>query len=190
MTKIILASQSPQRRALFRTLNIPFEVIPSNLDESTIQDVDLINRAEKLARAKAEAVAQKNPDAIIVGADTFIIDGNTALEKPKTKEEASVMLQRQSGKALHEVTGFCYLDPTKNIIYSTAVITEVTFRNLNKQEIDHYISTQPVTTWSGGFCPAYPEGMALIAKINGSFTGFTHGLPIEELVPQLRKSGY
>ena len=189
MTNIILASQSSQRKMLFKTLNIPFEVIPADLDEAAIQDVDLIKRAEKLARIKAETVAIKHPDSIIVAADTFVIDSKIALEKPKTKEEAIAMLQHQSGKTLQEVTGFCYLDPTKKINYSTAVITEVTFRNLSGEEIVHYVSTQPVTTWSGAFCPAYPEGMVLIARINGSFTGFTHGLPMEELVPQLIRSG-
>jgi predicted house-cleaning NTP pyrophosphatase (Maf/HAM1 superfamily) len=47
----------------------------------------------------------------------------------------------------------------------------------------------PVTTWSAAFSPAYPYGMTLVARINGSFTGFTHGLPMEILIPLLRRSG-
>lgn len=188
MVKIILASQSAQRKILFKTLNVPFEVVPANLDEAAITDINPTKRAEKLAIAKAEKVSQLHPNAIIIAADTFVIDGKRSLEKPRDTDEAREMLKSQSGKNLLEVTGFCFINPSQSRKYSTAICTEFTFRQLNDQEIERYVSTQPVTTWSAAFSPAYPEGLALIASIKGSLSSFTHGLPIEEVTAQLKLS--
>lgn len=189
MHSVILASQSPQRKTLFATLGIPFLAVPADIDEKAIHDTDLAKRAEKIAIAKAEKVAQDNPSSIVVAADTYLIHNDRAMEKPESVAEAKSMLQSFSGKELQEVTGVCYLDAKHHIHHSEVVVVSFTFRKLTETEIDTYISQQPVTTWSGAFCPAYPEGAGLIASLQGSFTGFTHGLPIEVIVPLLKKSG-
>ncbi|HEX7017986.1 MAG TPA: Maf family protein [Patescibacteria group bacterium] len=189
---VILASQSPQRKALMETLGIPFEIMPAALDEKAITAATQVERAEKVARAKAEVVSQQLADAqpaIIIAADTYVVDGEAALEKPESLDEARDMLRRQSGRTLVAYSGFCYLDQTHGIDYSTTVKTESTFRELSDEEIDRYVTTQPVRTWSAAFSPAYVEGMALVAAVNGSLTSFTHGLPMEELIPLLRQSG-
>jgi predicted house-cleaning NTP pyrophosphatase (Maf/HAM1 superfamily) len=71
----------------------------------------------------------------------------------------------------------------KSAVYET----KVTFRNLSEQEIDCYTKNEPVLTFSGSFSPAYPAGATLIKKINGSFTGFSHGFPVEFFLPKLQK---
>jgi len=76
-----------------------------------------------------------------------------------------------------------------NINFSDAVVINYFFRMMSESEIEFYIQNYPVTTWSAGFAPAYPYGMTLIEKIEGSFTGFIHGLPMELLIPLLQKSG-
>lgn len=189
MQKIILASQSPQRRNLFATLRVPFVAVPADIDEKSINDTDLKKRAEKIAIAKAEKVQQDYPDSIVIAADTYLIYDDQAMEKPVSVAEAKEMLLSFSGKTLNEVTGVCYLDDVNKIRHSEVVIVSLTFRDLSETEIDQYVAEQPVTTWSGAFCPAYAEGAGLIASLEGSFTGFTHGFPIELIVPLLKKSG-
>lgn len=185
---IILASKSPQRKNLMQSLGIEFEVVPADIDEQAVVAADPIKRAELIAQAKAEAVQQQFPEAIIVAADTYIILNGEILEKPNSLDEAREMLSKQSGRIATEVTGFCYLDPKNKIEKSAVAKAKVEFRELSQAEIENYVTTQPVMTWSAAFCPAYDSGATLIKSISGSFTGFTHGLPLEELIPLLQQS--
>jgi len=184
-----LASQSPQRKLILDTLHIPFKVMPADVDEQAIVNDDPRKRAELVARAKAEEIQINNPNSIVIAADTFTqIDGRS-FEKPESKREAKEMLMAQSGKEGQALTGFCYLDSEKELNFSTVVVTDFKFRPLSQREIAHYISNEPVTTWSAAFCPGYPSGMALVEWIKGSMTGFTHGLPIELVAKLLKESG-
>jgi septum formation protein len=185
---VILASQSPQRFALFSELKIPFTQVPADIDEQAIVNDDLVKRAEMIATAKAEKIAGQHPDAIILAADTYIIFNGKALEKPKTEDEARAMLRQQSGQHFTEVSGLCYIDPIKQFKVAKTVSVDVWFRDLSDAEIETYVISNPVMTFSGAFCPAYASGAALIDRISGSFTSFTHGFPIEEFVPLLQRS--
>lgn len=188
MPRIILASTSPQRKNLFAVLNLPYEIIAADIDEQAIRDPDPKKQAVLIARAKAEAVAQRE-QGIIIAADTFCVYRNKILEKPRDQKEATEMLHALSGNTATAYTGLCYLDAKRGIDEAALAQTEFTFRELTADEIAAYVNTFPVTTWSAAFSPAYPYGMTLIASIRGSFTGFTHGLPMEILVPLLRRSG-
>jgi septum formation protein len=187
--QVILASQSPQRRALMETLQVPFITAPADLDELAITAPTQVERAAAVALAKAQKVAQLYPDAIILAGDTYIVHQGRALEKPQSLDEARQMLREQSGQTHTEITGVAYLDPEFGIFENTTIQTECTFRELSETEIEHYVTTEPVLTWSAAFCPAYATGAALVASTRGSFTGFTHGFPLEFFVPLLRKSG-
>ena len=187
--QLILASQSPQRQAILATLGIPFEVVPADLDEKAIQDVDPLKRAEKLALAKATAVQAQFPEAVVVAGDTFVVFNDQTLEKPVDLDEAKQMLTLVSGKEVVVVTGVAFLDPSHQIQHVQAVTNQAVFRPLDPLEVERYVTTQPVLTWSGAFSPAYLEGMALFAEVkNGSFTAFTHGLPLELVAKWLRES--
>ena len=186
--RVILASKSEQRKKLFSCLNVPFEVIAADIDERAIRDPDPGRQAERIARAKAEAVAAKEP-GIIIAADTFCVLGREALEKPRDRQDAIRMLTALSAHTATCYTGFCYLDRERGIDESAATATPFTFRTLDTEEIAAYVDAFPVATWSAAFSPSYPYGMTLVAKINGSFTGFTHGLPMELLIPLLARSG-
>ncbi len=185
---IILASQSSQRQLILKELGYEFEVVPADIDEKNVRADDLTQQAAMVALAKAEAVAKKYPEAIIIAADTFIEDHRQALEKPANIAEARKMLVAQSGREVLEHTGYAYLDPLINLNISGTATTKVKFRDLSSAEIERYLQNEPVLTWSAAFCPAYPAGMALIDSINGSFTGFTHGLPLDKLAPLLHQS--
>jgi septum formation protein len=188
MRKVILASQSLQRQEIMKNLKIPFEVMPADIDEKAIRDTNLTLQAEKIARAKAEKIAKQNQDAIVIAADTFNSIREFVLEKPKTLEEAKTMLLLQSGKIGRTYTGFCYIDQQSGINVSKTLEIDYTFRPLSNREIEDYVSRNPVLTWSAAFSPANTQGLILIANMKGSMTGFTHGLPVEELIPLLKKS--
>ena len=185
---VILASKSPQRKNIIKSLGIDFKTVPADINEQLEREQDPHKRAWLIALRKAEAVQEKHSQAIIIAADTYIVLNDQILEKPHDLGEAREMLERQSGQVLTELTGFCYLDPVENIKFTKTVAVEIKFRRLSKTEIDHYITTQPVMTWSAAFCPAYDLGASLVKSIDGSFTGFTHGLPLEELIPLLQQS--
>lgn len=188
--KIILASRSLQRKALLSSLDLPFEVIPADINEKEIKDEDFAVRARNIALAKAKAVSTKH-EGIIIAADTFVVhESGRVLEKPINLEEAKKMLLLESGTKLKVYTGFCYLDKENGIEHSETFITEVTFRKLYLEEIESYVTNMPVLTWSAAYSPAYHYGMSMIKSISGSMTAFTHGLPLEALVPLLKESGF
>lgn len=189
MQKIILASGSLQRKNILSVLNIPFEVIPADIDEKTIQDNDLKIRAEKIARAKAEKVASQH-SGIIISGDTYTVCDGKILEKPDSLGAAKVMLRFLSGKKGINYNGFCYLDKKNKIDFSTTAEVKFAFRQLSELEIETYVKKFPVLTWAAACSPAYPYIMTMISYLTGSLTGFTHGLPMESLIPLLRKSGF
>ncbi len=188
--KLILASQSHQRRSILETLGIPFEVVPAHLDEAGLTDPDPAERARRLAVAKVEAIAELHPDAIIIGGDTYVLSDGVILEKPNDLQEAAGMLRRISGSTITAVTGYAYLDPAKSDVSSGVESVKVKMRELSSVAIDRYVESEPVTTWSAAFSPAYDTGIALVASIDGSCTAFTHGLPLEKIAPLLSHSGF
>lgn len=190
MRQLILASQSVQRQAMLQTLGVEFQVVPSNIDEYAITAESQVERAKAIALAKAQAVAALHPEAVILAADTYVIKDGESLEKPTSKAEALVMLQKQQGQELIEVTGVCLIDPDRPEPRNQVSTTTFSFRPLTQAQMSAYVENNPVTTWSAAFCPAYVEGMSLIAQFSGSFTGFTHGLPIELVQAWLREAGF
>lgn len=180
--RIILASQSKQRLNLLRTLPLPIEVIPANINEQAIPFTDQYDKAEKIALAKAQKVASNQPDAIIIAADTFCYLEGRILEKPKSLEEAKDMLRFQSGKKIEVLTGYAFLDTKLNLQKSGCEKVLVEMRPLSAAEIESYVANEPVLTWSAAFSPAYDSGMALIKSIDGNLTAFSHGLPIDLLM--------
>lgn len=193
---VILASQSKQRRILMETLSIPFEVMPADIDEKAITHSNPVTRAELIAQAKAQVIAQQwkqrseqTGDAVIVAADTFCFMNDELFEKPVNKADAIRMISELSGNISVAVTGFCLISTRENTVIVDSVQTKMKMRNLAADEIARYVEQNEVTQWSGGFSPAYHEGMALFESIDGSLTSFSHGFPMEVVVPALRKAG-
>lgn len=189
MQKIILASDSKQRKMLMDALNIPYIVIPAKIDEKAIKNENFAIRSEKIARTKAEKIAFQN-DGIVIAGDSFATHQGKIFEKPKDSKEARQMLENLSGaKNIINYTGFCYIDRKNKINYSTVLTINYSFRKLSRSEINGYVKKFPVLTWAGGFSPAYIYGLTMLSGIEGSVTGLTHGFPMEILIPLLEKSG-
>lgn len=189
MREIILASGSKQRQLLFATLGLPFVSVPADIDEKAVPFSDPKSRAANIARAKAELVTKNYPEAIVIAADTYCVQDGKILEKPRDLAEAKEMVRSLSGQTAIAYSGYCYLDGKLGTDRSGVSETKAHFRPLSERFIELYVTGNPVLSWSASFSAAYHAGMSLVDKIDGSFTSFTHGLPLEEIVPLLQASG-
>lgn len=189
MKRIILASESANRKIILSSLNISFAIIPSNINEKAIKEKNPAARARLLAQLKGEAVLKKH-QVVVIAADTFTSCKNKILEKPQTINEAKKMLLFLSGKTAVNNTGLYYHDPFKKIVFSKTITTQVWFRKFFKQEIDKYIKKFPVKNWAAAYAASELYVAGMIKKVEGSLTGLTHGLPLEYLVPLLIRSGF
>src|SRR3982074_3514358 len=98
LPKIILASASPRRAEILRSVGWPFELLPQDIDETRKPDEDAVTYVQRLARGKAEAAARRSEGSLIVGADTTVVIGDQILEKPRDEDDARRMLRQLSGQ--------------------------------------------------------------------------------------------
>ncbi len=189
LSPIVLASQSKNREKILDSLNIPFKVNAADIDEKAIEERNPSLRARKVAQIKAEKIS-RNHKGIIIAGDTFTVCEGKLLEKPKDRMEATTMLKTLSGKLAICYTGFCYIDNVRNLKILKTAKTTIRFRQMENKEIKNYVKRFPVTTWAAAYAASELYVLGLIDKISGSLTGLTHGLPLEYLIPLLKKSGY
>ncbi|HVN27341.1 MAG TPA: nucleoside triphosphate pyrophosphatase, partial [Candidatus Binataceae bacterium] len=139
-SKLILASGSPRRRELLTRAGIDFEVVQSGLDEVREPHESASEYALRMARDKALAVSNRDPDRMILAADTVVECYGEILEKPVDAADAKRMLATLSGKTHTVVTAFAIASRAK-VIVSEAIVSRVTFRPLSPDEITEYIAT-------------------------------------------------
>lgn len=188
MQELVLASGSEQRQKLVATLNLPFRVQAADIDEQAVPFRDHYDKARSIAVAKARAVAAHcDANTIVIAADTFCHLQGRILEKPKNLVEAAEMLRFQSGQALEVLTGYAFMDLLSGEQMVGCEVVQMKMCQLTETDIERYVTTEPVLTWSAAFSPAYDTGMALIERIDGNFTAFSHGLPLDLLRQFLRK---
>src|SRR2546430_10469768 len=104
---IVLASASPRRQELLRNAGISFTVQPADINEAPLAGESPVHCAERLAREKALAVSQKNPEQFVLGADTIVLVDEVILGKPRDAEDATRMLRMLSGRTHAVITGVC-----------------------------------------------------------------------------------
>ena len=185
--KIILASGSPQRKKLLETIGLDFEIEKSNYKEDISEKIPAYKLAQKLALGKVQDVAQKHKNAIIIGADSFVVLGKEFLDKPRTPQKAKEMLKKISGKKHQLITGIAIIDTKRNKIFTDYEITGVWLKKLNAKEINSYVKTKEPLDKAGGYA-IQGIGSILIEKINGNYTNVV-GLPINKVYKYLLKLG-
>ena len=185
LPKIILASASPRRAEILRTVNWPFETLPTNIDETREADEDAATYVQRLARAKAEAAARRCPGATIVAADTVVVINEQILGKPGEQDEAHKMLRRLSGQWHQVLTGVALIDnATSKVAYET---TEVKFAVMSQDEIDWYVSSGEPMDKAGAYA-IQGLGARFIEGIRGDYFNVV-GLPVRLLYELLTKAG-
>jgi septum formation protein len=186
-SRVVLASESGQRKMLMDRLGIDYEIIKSGVDESKISDSNPAELTKKLAQAKAEAAARKaGRNAVVIGADTLVCFNGETIGKPKDESDARRILKLLSGKTHSVVTGLCVISKSNGKIFTESTETEVTFRKLTDKEIDGFIKTKAPLNHAGAY--SYEMHFSIFEKINGSDTNVI-GLPMEKLIPMLREQG-
>ena len=187
MRKIILASASPRRKEILRKTGLNFSICTSDYKE----DIDLSLKpralAKFLSRKKAETVAHKYKNAIIIAADTFIVFKNRLLGKPHTDKEAEKMLNMLNGKAHSVITGFTIMDTASKKILSRSVETKVYFKKLGRKEINAYVRSKEPLDKAGAYA-IQGLGSVFIERIDGDFLNVV-GLPLLALTESLKKFG-
>lgn len=135
---MILASQSPRRKELLGLLNIPFTVHVADIDETLSSDLPLEEAVAQLSRRKAEAVPRQQGQ-LVIAADTIVVVDDKVLGKPKDAQDAVQMLCMLSDRSHRVMTGLTVLGQDKYISHTE--VTEVTFRELTRQEILAYVQS-------------------------------------------------
>ncbi len=175
--KFILASASPRRRELLKIIVEDFLCLPADIDETVDSSIAPRTAPEYLALQKAEHIAQKHPDKIIIGADTTVFLGDTPLGKPKDEADAFNMLKALSGKSHTVITGCALVLGNKKTSFSVA--TEVCFKELTDNDIKVYIETHEPMDKAGAY-GIQGKGALLCEKIEGDYFNVV-GLPISKL---------
>ena len=183
----ILASASPRRRELLKSMGFDFTVIPSGVDEKFLEGESVNEHVLRLSREKALAIADRNPEAWVLGADTVVIIDTEVLGKPGSKEEAREMLMRLSGKKHKVLTGFSVVRTSVNVVKSDLVESSVFFKEVSSDELEWYIDTEEPYDKAGGYA-VQGKAASFVKEIRGSHTNVI-GLPLSEVVAALKEVG-
>jgi septum formation protein len=182
---IVLASKSPQRRALLATLGLDFEIqVPEVEEETDGEPRDLVVRN---ALRKAEAVAASNPDTLVIAGDTEVVIDGEVLGQPESENEARAHLQRLSGSEHHVLGGLALLGPDDDQEPRTGVdVSTVAFRELDELLLETYLASGE---WRGraGSYAIQGLGSALVDIVRGDVSNVI-GLPVGlllRLAPEL-----
>ncbi len=188
MAPVILASTSPYRRMLLERLGVPFSTESPGIEETEIGGEGPPERARRLAAAKAQAVALRHPEALVIGSDQVAAAGEIVLEKPATLARAREQLQALSGAEARFYTACSILAPAG---FRAAHLdeTRVVFRRLSAQEIERYVAREQPLDCAGGF-KAESLGIALFERIESSDPTGLIGLPLIWVAAALRRLGH
>jgi septum formation protein len=187
---LILASGSAYRAQLLARLQLPFQVVVPDIDETALPGETPGTTALRLALAKAEAVAARMPGCLVVGSDQVATLDDIQIGKPGNHEAALRQLQLMRGKQVVFHTALCLWDGRlgEPVVQLKDIQTSVTFRNLLDAELDAYLRIEQPYDCAGS---AKNEGLgiAILEKIDSSDPTALTGLPLICLVDMLRKAG-
>jgi septum formation protein len=176
--RLVLASASPRRVDLLRQIGIvPGAVDAADIDETPLKGELPAPHAERLAKAKAESVAARHPDAWVLGADTVVACGRRILPKAEDPATARACLALLSGRRHRVHGGVCLLGPDGRAV-TRLVTTIVAFKRLDRGEIDRYLESGEWHGKAGGYAI---QGLAAlyVRQIGGSYSNVV-GLPLYE----------
>ncbi len=186
---LVLASRSAIRARLLQNLGVRFVTDPAQIDERTIETVNLSSTAAQLAQLKAFAVSPQWPDHLILGADQILIFEDALMHKPTTRAEARFQLRRLSGKS-HSLISAASLVKNQQVLINVSDTAVIHMRALSQETIETYLDAlgEDVYTTVGGY---QLEGLGphIMDKVEGDFATIL-GLPLWPLMRSLRQSGF
>lgn len=184
---IILASSSPYRAKLLQQLQLPFESLSPAVDERALPDESAPDLTARLARSKAQRIANDYPDRIVIGSDQVALLNQSLLTKPGTMERAKDQLRACSGQWVTFYTALCVQLNHQRL--QETVITRVRFRELSEQRITAYLERERPLDCAGSFkCEGL--GITLFSAIDNQDPSALIGLPLIALTTMLIQLGY
>lgn len=180
--RIILASKSPRRKELMDLLNVNYEVIVSDADETLEDNLSMEEQSKKLAYAKAKAVFDETQgDRIVIGADTLVYKGSRKFGKPINSEDATKMLNDLKNSSHYVCTGIAVLVQKGNSYYEIidCSTTSIHIKNITNKEIQDWIATGKAFDKAGSYA-IQEEFTKFIDEIEGNYSSVV-GLPIDKV---------
>lgn len=186
--RLILSSNSPRRRQLLAGLGLPFEVrVLPDIDESYPDDLAVDDTPVFIAREKAQAYLPLiQPDELVITADTVVVLDNRILGKPADAQEATEMLRDLSGRTHRVITGVCITG--KDVQRAFAVVSNVTFKQLEEKEITYYVEHYKPFDKAGAYGIQEWIGYIGVTGLQGSYFNVM-GLPVQRIYEELKKLG-
>ncbi|MBC7961342.1 MAG: septum formation inhibitor Maf [Steroidobacteraceae bacterium] len=181
---IVLASASPRRTELMSLAGLQFTVVPADICEDVLPGEAPSDHVMRLSREKADKVAATGDGRFFIGADTVVVLDGAILGKPADEADAFRMLTALSGRDHEVITGFTVFDKVSGIHISRSVCTEVTFKELEEQEINAYVASGCPMDKAGAYA-IQGGAVHFVRSICGSYTNVI-GLPMTELYEVLQ----
>ncbi len=175
---LLLASTSPQRRAILEQLGIPFDVVAPDYEEVDPPEADAVELVRAHAAGKARSVAEQAGDRPVLGVDTAVVLAGRIYGKPKDAGDAERMLEALAGRTHVVVSGLCLITPGWEVVEHDS--TRVTFRPLAARDLAAYLGHREWDGRAGGYA-IQGRGAALVEEIEGDYLNVV-GLPAALLI--------
>ena len=185
---LVLASTSIYRSQLLSTLQIPFQTAAPNVDETPLPGESAEQTSWRLSRIKAQVVAKRFPNALIIGSDQVALLDGQQIGKPLNHDNAVLQLSAMRGKTVEFYTALTLLNAVNSEMQTDVAITKVSFRSLSDEQIERYLKKEQPYHCAGS-AKSEGLGIALISSIRGDDPNALIGLPLILLVSMLEKQG-
>jgi MAF protein len=188
MSDLILASTSPWRKMLLEKLGLPFECAAPEVDERPLPSETARQLVLRLAQAKAQALASRYPNHLIIGSDQVCVLNGEITGKPHTEENARLQLKKASGNIVTFYTGLALYNSVNGQLQTECEPFDVHFRHLSEQEINVYVQKESPLNCAGSF-KSEGLGITLFERLEGRDPNTLIGLPLIALCKMLRHEG-
>ncbi|GGO72847.1 Maf family protein [Bowmanella pacifica] len=187
--QLILASTSPYRKSLLEKLAIPFICASPQADETPMEGETPDMLVSRLARAKAESVAQQmDIPSLVIGSDQVASLDGQIIGKPLTHDAAVAQLTHASGRLVRFYTGLCLFNSVTGESQLKIETFDVQFRQLNEEQIEAYLQKEQPYQCAGSF-KSEGLGICLFERLSGRDPNSLVGLPLIALIDMLQKAG-
>jgi len=182
--KYILASKSPRRKELMKSISPVFDIITKEINEETSYNLSPIDAVKDIAYRKGKEIAANNPNTIVISADTIVVLDNKIIGKPKNPANAVEILNALNNKIHYVYTGFAVFFNKK--VINEVVSTEVVFENLTPGLINEYVDSKSPLDKAGAYGIQDNDRFHIIKKIQGSYDNVV-GFPVSEIKDAIKR---
>lgn len=185
---LVLASNSPYRRALLERLRLPFEALAPHVDERPLPAEAPRDTAIRLAALKAQAIALQRPSALVIGSDQVASVDRVAVGKPGSHDAALAQLRAMRGRTVVFHTALCLIDSVRGTSDAAEVPTTVRFRDFTDAQASRYLAIDAPYDCAGS-AKIEALGIALVERVESTDPTALIGLPLIALVDMLARAG-